>query len=519
MNIEETASLKNASDEVQVLQKQAENQEFSSEKLKNTVIVDSKETFESDDNGQELNFFEYTAEEEKTVLRKIDRFVLPVMCFVFFSQYLDKQVLAYTVVFGLETDLNLDGNQYSWLSSAFYLAQLASQFANGYLLSKFPVKYVTACSIIIWSAICMCLAAPNDFKGFVTVRAFLGFFEGAVSPSFVIITSVYYKKKEHALRTATWVSCNAITQIIGTFLVYGIGKNSHIKLAVWKVTFIICGCITLFFGILFFIAIPFNPGNAWFLNEKERKIAVERILAESDRGEKKSFDMNQLKECLNFDWLTISSFLFGFLVTVTSGPISFSSLIIESFGYDSFKTLAYGSPSGAVQLCFIWIGVLMTTLFPKHRTIIVQILIIVPIIGNILLLALPESDSWGVIVGSWLGCCITSFMCILLSLNASNVRGNTKKSLVNNSFFAGYCLAAIVYPQWWNYTKDPRYRTGLITNLVFWGILEALMVFYRWKVFHENKKRDELEAKGLIPDYTGCTDLTDKQDLCHRYSC
>lgn len=48
----------------------------------------------------------------------------------------------------------------------------------------------------------MCLAAPEDFAGFAAVRFLLGFSEGAVSPAFVSITSYWYKKEEHAMRTA-----------------------------------------------------------------------------------------------------------------------------------------------------------------------------------------------------------------------------------------------------------------------------------------------------------------------------
>jgi len=39
-----------------------------------------------------------TPEEERAVVRKIDMVVLPLMCFVFFLQYLDKQSLSYAAV-------------------------------------------------------------------------------------------------------------------------------------------------------------------------------------------------------------------------------------------------------------------------------------------------------------------------------------------------------------------------------------------------------------------------------------
>lgn len=55
---------------------------------------------------------------------------------------------------------------------------------------------------IVWGIICMCLAAPKNFAGFAAVRFLLGFAEGAVSPAFITITSVWYQRDEHNVRTA-----------------------------------------------------------------------------------------------------------------------------------------------------------------------------------------------------------------------------------------------------------------------------------------------------------------------------
>lgn len=49
--------------------------------------------------GDVVEFGEsYTAGEERDVLRKIDLTILPMMCAVFFLQYLDKQSLSYASV-------------------------------------------------------------------------------------------------------------------------------------------------------------------------------------------------------------------------------------------------------------------------------------------------------------------------------------------------------------------------------------------------------------------------------------
>ena len=134
-----------------------------------------------------------------------------------------------------------------------------------------------------------------------------------------------------------------------------------------------------------------------------------------------------------------------------------------------------------------------------------------------MLLALPLKG-WPIIIGAWLGSCISSIFSLTMSLNASNVRGNTKKSIVNTLYFIGYCAGAIAFPQLWNTKTAPRYLSGLAVSLAAWGILVALMGWYWFAGERENKKRDNLESEGSVSLYEPGADVTDKQDLTFRYS-
>ncbi|SCU79469.1 LADA_0B00870g1_1 [Lachancea dasiensis] len=455
---------------------------------------------------------EFTVEEEKAVLRKIDRHVLPLMCFIFFAQYLDKQSLTYTAVFGLKEDLKMAGNDYSWCSTIFYIGQLGANFVFAYLMTIIPRAPLTGVCVVIWSLCCMCLAAPSTKEGFWVGRLFLGIFEAAVQPACILITTYWYRKREQPLRTAVYISMNALAQIIGCFIMYGIGRTNTGKVEDWRIMFLICGAISLVAGLLFYFFLPISPKVAWFLTEREREIALKRIYEENDRSAINKFEFEQLKECLNFDWLFYSSFAFGFLVTVTSGPIIFQSLLLASFGYDKYQSMKYGSPAGAIQLLFVWIGVLAVKLIPKERALISMFLVCVPLTGTIMVLALKQSSGWWVVAGSWLSSVITCIMTILLSLISSNVRGNTKKSLCSNAFFVGYCLAAIIYPQWWLGT----YRGGLIVTIIMWIITMLLLVFYRFKAIYENKKKESMEFQ-TTQTIMKSDDLTDKARVQHRY--
>jgi ACS family allantoate permease-like MFS transporter len=63
---------------------------------------------------------EITAEASARVLKKIDRHMLPLLCWIYMIQFADKSSLNYSSLMGIKTDDNLSGAQYSWVGSIFY---------------------------------------------------------------------------------------------------------------------------------------------------------------------------------------------------------------------------------------------------------------------------------------------------------------------------------------------------------------------------------------------------------------
>ncbi|KAI7509885.1 hypothetical protein KC347_g4795 [Hortaea werneckii] len=351
-----------------------------------TVAPDSDTKSHSNDIREVLDYGDtYTEEEERAVVRKIDLAVLPMICGVFFLQYLDKQSLSYAGAFELITDLGLTNSQYSWCSSIFYVGQLVSEFPIIYLLSRLHLTKFVGVTIMLWGGLCMCLAAPQNCAGFAAVRFLLGIAEGAVSPAFVTITSVWYRKGEHASRTALWISMNGLAQIVGCLLMYGIGKNGALNIQPWRVLFLVCGAMTVAAGVGFYLFMPNGPNEAWFLNARQKHVLSLRMVKDREGGDKTSFSSSQLKETVK-DVKAWFAFWFGVLVTMQSPVLTvslqlatkptkqyyanvftkFASLVIKGLGYDKFQTLLNTAPSGAVQIAMLWLGILCCTLLPKN---------------------------------------------------------------------------------------------------------------------------------------------------------
>lgn len=70
---------------------------------------------------------EYNPEEGRSVLRKIDLHLLPMLTWVYMIQFADKTSLNYASVMGVREDTHLDPNsdQFSWVSSIFYTGYIA----------------------------------------------------------------------------------------------------------------------------------------------------------------------------------------------------------------------------------------------------------------------------------------------------------------------------------------------------------------------------------------------------------
>ena len=93
----------------------------------------------SKDLDETYNFYkqedavETDPDEARSVLRKIDLRLLPLLMVTYMLQYLDKSSINFASVYGLEDGTNLHGQDYSWLSSIFYIGKRASnQYLSGW---------------------------------------------------------------------------------------------------------------------------------------------------------------------------------------------------------------------------------------------------------------------------------------------------------------------------------------------------------------------------------------------------
>ncbi|ODQ58066.1 hypothetical protein WICANDRAFT_34624 [Wickerhamomyces anomalus NRRL Y-366-8] len=460
----------------------------------------------------------WTPEKDKKLLLKIDLYMLPLICFLYACQYMDKTSNSYAAIMGLKTDLHMRGDMYSWTGTCFYLGYLVFEFPANYLLQRFPLAKTTSIFIFIWGAL-LCLHAVPNYAGFIALRTLLGVFESSISPAMVIITGQWYKKSEHFTRTTIWFCCNGFGIILGGLIAYGcaIHEPSY-SVAGWKVLFIVTGLLTILISILFWFHIPDTPSKAWFLTDEEKLMVVERIRDNKQGFGNKHFKRYQFKESL-LDPMTWLFFVLAIVSQIPNGAITnFGTILLaDDFHYSETESLLMNCISGAVEIIGC-LGIASSTIFIPHRLIISFIAIAITFMACSML-AFANSNKSARLAGYYLQSVSPIGIICVLSCLQSNTAGHTKKVTTTAMYFIGYCVGNLVGPQ--TFTVPP-YTSGKLA-LVVCEALTLFMIAVIYVAYWIKNKIKEKKAKDIdltkfnAIHNTEFADLTDHENPTFRY--
>lgn len=137
--------------------------------------------------------------ESKRLKKMIDRRVLLIMVVTYFIQALDKGTMSFASIMNIRQDLHLVGQQYSWLTTCIYIAVLLVEYPTNWVIQRVPIAKYLGANIVLWGSTLALHAACKNFAGIVTVRTLLGIFEAVCQPSFLILSSLWYKREVNSM--------------------------------------------------------------------------------------------------------------------------------------------------------------------------------------------------------------------------------------------------------------------------------------------------------------------------------
>ncbi|KAL4887249.1 major facilitator superfamily domain-containing protein [Aspergillus karnatakaensis] len=469
---------------------------------------------------------QYTPEQERQCLRRVDLVLMPVMFVTMALQYMDKACLTGAAMFGILTDLDLvqltrgglDMTRYSHATMIFYWGYLLGTPPAVILAQKAPLAKYVSIMMTIWGGVTVCTVAVHSWQGLLVQRFFLGFAEASVSPAFSLVTAMWYRRHEHPLRIAIWYSSTGLGTLVGAMLLYAIGDIDG-ALPAWRYQFMIIGCATSIWGIALWFLLPDNPMTARFLSPELRKVAIMRIAGEQIGIENKKVKKEQVREAL-LDiktWAYVTITFFGMLV---NGALTgFGTVITQSFGYSEVKTILLIGAVGAVSfISLLSSGII--SVFIKNMRIYLATFACFPVLAGA---AMVWRANWAQkIVPLW-GMYLMGFFPVVyvmtLSLATANTAGHTKKAVTAGMMWASYCISNGIAPLLvFGTEKEEQYPTTFKIVIASSVIAAAVLIALRVYLTRVNARRDRenpVDEDEVLA--TALLDRTDKENLNFRY--
>lgn len=134
-----------------------------------------------------------------------------------FINYIDRGNLSIAAPL-LKDDLRLSYTQLGFLLSVFFFAYAPFQIVSGWLVDRFPVNWVLALGILLWSAATFGTGFVGGFKMLLAMRLILGVGESVAYPSYSKIISRHFSESQRGRANSLISAGQACGPAVGTLL-------------------------------------------------------------------------------------------------------------------------------------------------------------------------------------------------------------------------------------------------------------------------------------------------------------
>ncbi|KAM6516547.1 hypothetical protein FALCPG4_014730 [Fusarium falciforme] len=210
---------------------------------------------------------------EKALLRKLDRWIVPPVMLLYLLSFLDRVNIGNARLYGMEEDLGLTGDQYQIAVSVLFVTYILSELPSNLVIKKFTPSRWIAFITTAWGIVATLTGIVQDYKSLVACRVILGALEGGLFPGLTIYLTMFYTKREYALRIGYLFVSAAIAGSMGGLLAYGIGHMDGVAgLRGWRWIIILEGIPTVILGISIWFWLADTPDSAHYLTINEREL-------------------------------------------------------------------------------------------------------------------------------------------------------------------------------------------------------------------------------------------------------
>ncbi|KAI0007452.1 major facilitator superfamily domain-containing protein [Xylariaceae sp. FL0662B] len=443
---------------------------------------------------------------DRRILWRRDLVLVPMMGVLYTVLFLDRTNIANARIVGrgqqngLEMALNMPSNGYNVALSIFYIPFVLAEVPMNLLfnLNWIRPRFFLSGQMFILGVIGMCQGLTKSYGGLLAVRFLMGIFEVALPAGATYMISMYYTKREAAVRFAWFFNFALAGPLFSGLLAYALVRLEGLGgYEGWRWIFIIEGLMTCVIAAVVACLCPNFPQQAqkWFLKPHERERLVYQL--ESSRGvETKGSASDEMPMWkILTDWRIHLFTMSFFCCDITAASIaSFAPTILTELGWESTIAQLMTMPvwgSGIVSTFLItWLAS-----YTNCRTPFVLFSICLQLVGWIIMYIYVPAPGVRYLALFFFSMGTFPQMPILMSWLSANLRGR-KYLAVGMAWMIGFGNCAnFISSNVFITTEQPRYPTGFTNGLAFTLLGFVLACVEFGLLYTKNRKREQIRAQ------------------------
>ncbi|EDK47305.1 conserved hypothetical protein [Lodderomyces elongisporus NRRL YB-4239] len=449
--------------------------------------------------------FQWTREEEKQVVCKLNWRVAFAACLMFVALQIDRGNIQQAVSDNFLQDLRLTTNDFNTGNTIFYVSFLVAEVPSQMLSKALGPDIFIPIQICAWSIVALSQVALQNKTGFYITRALIGAIEGGFIADLVLWLSYFFTSKELPIRLSWFWTTMTLTQVLAALAAFGILRLRGVfGWPGWRHLFLWEGLFTLGIGLLsFYMMVPsavqtknwMHP-KGWF-TEREEKIVVNRVLRDDptkgSMHNRQAMTLKEIWKCLiDYDmWPLYAIGLVAYIGYFTFG--SYFVLLTRQLGFGTLETNLLTIPQAVLAIVML----LFITWFSEKLNNRALVSIFAPVYGVILLGVIrfwPGSgvQAWPSYVLNTLYSghpFIHAILVSWVSRNSNSVRTRSICSALYNMFVQADAIIAMNIFRADDY---PLYKRGLLQLWILTLLVIPLLLLTKWYYIWRNQTRERI---------------------------